>query len=419
VITLLTGVPGSGKTLNAIRMVDKEWGESNRDIYYRGIRELSADLGWTEISDSDLQNWWTFPDGSIFVIDEVQQVWPRRSPNHPAPEAVSRLDTHRHRGFDFYIISQKPKNFDFEIRGYVGRHLHFERGYGREGTRQLEWQTACDDPDDYHRRQEANVTRIKFDKSYYSKYHSAEVHTFKKRIPKQFYVFGGAVFLTLFAFGFAFNNIMSRMDEPQSAQSVNPLTDQTNSDSGLFSGLPTGSPNREQVKTTEEYLAERVPRIEGMDWSAPIYDGVIEVKTWPRPQCIRSERTLQCKCYTQQATPLDVPQELCDSVVDGGFFDHTREERGEWARVQAQPPAPIAPSPPVTPSSPQVIFIGSPEAQAQRRWQEQYPGAEFPIQPGSAYRNPGRTVPTQPLMPGVGSRPYNQQPIGIRGGKAG
>jgi zona occludens toxin len=291
VITLLTGVPGSGKTLNAIRMVDKEWGESNRDIYYRGIRELSADLGWTEISDSDLQNWWTFPDGSIFVIDEVQQVWPRRSPNHPAPEAVSRLDTHRHRGFDFYIISQKPKNFDFEIRGYVGRHLHFERGYGREGTRQLEWQTACDDPDDYHRRQEANVTRIKFDKSYYSKYHSAEVHTFKKRIPKQFYVFGGAVFLTLFAFGFAFNNIMSRMDEPQSAQSVNPLTDQTNSDSGLFSGLPTGSPNREQVKTTEEYLAERVPRIEGMDWSAPIYDGDLSVYVLKEPFSVSATRS--------------------------------------------------------------------------------------------------------------------------------
>lgn len=326
-LTLITGVPGAGKTLNTIKMVQDEWGDSGRPIYYRGIKNLT--LPWIEISDEDCHTWFDYPEGSIFVIDECQQIWPNRQANRQTPDSVSRLDTHRHGGYDFYIITQKPTLVDFGVRAFGGRHFHYERGFNREGTRQLEYQRCVDNPIDYHTRQEAQIKRIKFDKKYYEVYKSAEIHTHKPRIPKKFWYFVAACTFTVCAGAYAFTSIMGRTD-PDNQVEVSSFT------SNPFDQVRTG-----QVTIPDgpgdEYLRQWTPRIAGVPHSAPAYDQVTEVKTFPRPQCMRGQQWRTCRCYTQQATPLDIDIKTCNDIVANGWFNPFREEQERGGRRDAPP----------------------------------------------------------------------------------
>ncbi|MGM9480322.1 hypothetical protein ACS5PN_03920 [Roseateles sp. NT4] len=65
----------------------------------------------------------------------------------------------------------------------------------------------------------------------------------------------------------------------------------------------------------------------------PVYDGVTMPQQAPYPAaCIASAK--RCQCYSQQSTKLDMSDELCRKLADGGFFV-------AWAangeRVQQQP----------------------------------------------------------------------------------
>lgn len=400
-ITLITGVPGAGKTLNTLELVSKEWGDSERKIYYRGIRELK--LPWEELSDEQMAKWWEFPDNSVFVIDEIQQVFPRRSPNHPTPEGVSRLDTHRHRGFDFYIITQKPKNFDFEARGYVGRHFHYERAFGREATRQLMWQQACDDPGDYHKRLEAEITRVKFNKKFYDIYKSAEVHTHQKKIPKKMYVFAAAILFTGLAFTFVYNSVMGRTEEGfELAQGKDPSKYTTIQGSNV--GSNSYSSESPQL-TPEEYSESLKPRLNDLPWSAPHYDSVTEVKTFPRPQCIASEERGVCKCYTQQATPLDLSRQACWSIVNHGYFNPFLDEGQELAGAGTQFAPTNPPQEPENRSFKQVVYVGGPNSKPPTTITDDQDKQVLTNQPGAAYRNQFRTAPVQPTAIPLGQRP--------------
>ena len=92
--------------------------------------------------------------------------------------------------------------------------------------------------------------------------------------------------------------------------------------------------------TVDQYIEAHTPRIPDVPWSAPVYDALTVPKTFPRPQCIRFNRGYDsppvCKCYTQQATPLNLSDKACNRYVDNGYFDHTRPE------IQSQTGQPTA-----------------------------------------------------------------------------
>ena len=362
-ITLATGIPGAGKTLNTIAMVDREWGDKDRPIFYRGIKDLA--LPWQEVTDDEVRKWFEYPEGSIFVIDECQQVWPNRKANSPIPESVQKLDTHRHGGYDFYIITQKPTMIDFYARGFVGRHYHYERAFNRDGTRQLEFQKAVDNPNDYHTRQDAQTTRIKFPKKYYEAYKSAEVHTYKPRIPKKAFVFLAAVVFTIAAAVVAFNNIMGRTDNPEIGGGVD------------YQGSVSLIPSVGAVKDEIPYEELWAPRVEGLPHTAPAYDGVTEVKTFPRPQCIYDEKRGKCNCFTQQATPLDVEPQICMQIVRGGWFNPYKEEE-EYQPAGRQASAPRRSPGQADQGGRKIVTLGG----------------------GSSAQYPGRTINTDPRLSG-------------------
>lgn len=312
-ITYITGVPGAGKTLNTIKLVIDEVGDSDRPIYYVGINELT--LPWNKLTYEDIANWKDYPPGSVFVIDEAYNCFPRRTHSKEAPQYIKDLSTHRHGGYDFYVITQKHTSVDHGVREHVNRHIHFERAFGLDSCRRLEWTKAVD-PDDYHVRQEALTRRVRFDKSIYKMYKSAEVHTFKKRIPKKLWLMAafaaGCIFLAF--------SIATR-DRNFQDDSLQEYSDDT------FFPQPFNSRNsNDETLTPQEYADSWSPRIPGIPHSAPAYDEVTVVKTFPRPQCILHIKSGTCSCYSQQATPINVGEATCLRIVSYGWFNPYKDE---------------------------------------------------------------------------------------------
>jgi zona occludens toxin len=403
-ITLITGLPGAGKTLNTLQLVHKEAGE-DRPIYYAGIKELQ--LPWQERSYADLEDWQSFPDNAVFVIDEAQRWVPQRGNSPHLPDWIRDLAEHRHRGFDFYLITQRPKGIDHYVRELAGRHVHFERQYNREASRRLEWPRCVADPTDFHARQEAEKTRVKFDKKWYHAYKSAEAHTHAPRIPRKvWYVLALVVVVAGFGVSFAMD-IRSRMNGDQEL-----VADGSNNDD--FQPLEELRPfaqgevyrGQDEVMSREAYIRQFVPRIASFPHTAPVYDEVTKVQTFPRPQCIYSHRTGRCQCYSQQATPMQVEYPVCRDIVANGWFNPYQEDRREAVasgEAGEAPPADAAPNPA---NEPRIVYLGGDKnSQPAVLGPDEFESERLSIdQPGRAFRNP-RSVPTQPSAPGVsGSR---------------
>ena len=97
-ITLITGLPGSGKTLFTIADVMPMAEKENRQVYYSGIAECTVP-GWIELENGE--DWYNCPDGSIVIIDECQRVFRPRATGAHVPKYVSRFETHRHQGLEY------------------------------------------------------------------------------------------------------------------------------------------------------------------------------------------------------------------------------------------------------------------------------------------------------------------------------
>ncbi|MEN8358112.1 zonular occludens toxin domain-containing protein, partial [Acinetobacter towneri] len=92
---------------------------------YSNIKALKIDYVRANVYD-----WRTCPDGSIIVIDEVQLVEPYAT-TKVKDEMVMELTIHRHRGFDFYFITQFPNLLHPVVKALIGCHYHITRPYGR------------------------------------------------------------------------------------------------------------------------------------------------------------------------------------------------------------------------------------------------------------------------------------------------
>lgn len=321
-IHLITGIPGSSKTLNTLAYIDSNPDFKNRPVFYIRIKELT--LPWIELDEEGVRNWQALPDGAIIVIDEAQYLFPTRDPKKPLPEFILALSEHRHRGFDFFVITQSPMLLDAGFRRFVGRHWHFERVFGMQSAKRFEWEKCVSDVEDFFVRKEAIVSRVAFNKKYFGVYKSAEIHTHKRKIP--FKVFAPFLLLALIAFA-AWYHFHDRFDPAPAVAAATQKTTDIVEQSTSF--LTTNADKKMRVLTAEEYVNLRAPRVADIPSSAPIYDELTKPKTFPKMQCIRAEASGDCQCYSQQATKLNVSKSMCDSVVKNGYFDDTKSDFSE------------------------------------------------------------------------------------------
>jgi len=318
-IYLFTGVPGAGKTLNAIKTVldDKTLNDGNRPVFYFGIKELT--LEWSLLTDNDVRHWFDLPDGSIIIIDECQDYFSPRRAGSDVPPIVSNLNTHRHKGFDIILITQHPMLLDNAVRRVVGTHRHLDRRYGMKRITQYSWQTCINDPTNYHDKKKSDRTTFSMDKKIFGLYKSAEVHTHKTKIPKKVIAVMGVVLFFVFVLLYGISHFVSKSTSP------NKIAESTKVSTEKGSSI-IGSPLSSSTDSASHDLVNYQARIEGQPWTAPVYDEIREVKTYPRPQCLINESKDTCRCYSQQATLLSVADVYCRSIVKNGYFDSSRQE---------------------------------------------------------------------------------------------
>lgn len=339
-IYLFTGAPGSSKTLNVIKTICEDSTFKGRDIYYHRIKELK--LPWIQLDEDEVKNWDTLPDGAVLVVDEAQYLMPVRDPRKPLPEWILKMSEHRHKGYDLIFMTQSPNLLDAGFRRFVGRHTHIERIFGLESAKWLTWEKCVTEVDDHFKRKEAVIKRVGFDKKYYGTYKSAEVHTHKRKIPaKVFIPFIALIFLIGLVVHFV-NSWGNRMDSVVPSEIAAPIENLA----GVIRSGPTANTSPNSSMTTEQYIQAHTPRIPDVPWSAPVYDSLTTPKSFPRPQCIRFNRGYDspplCKCYSQQATPLNISDKACNRYVDNGYFDHTRPDfssptsGGDYATAREQ-----------------------------------------------------------------------------------
>lgn len=322
-IYLYTGSNGSGKTLNSIKFIVEELNpDGDRPVYYYspaskpiGIQEAGV-LDWTPLTKDQVFDWWDYPEGSIFLVDEFRTVWPYRTHKEKIPKSVDLLSDHRDRGFDFILTAQKSTaQFDPAIQGFIEEHRHLEGVGGSAKSRHFVYQSFCSSPLNPPKLQVVEQHSVPFDKKYFPYYRSASLHTAKNRLPYKKLLLLIPVFLLIPILLYTAFAVIS----PDKAK-ASPGHD---SPSAFGSDIPISSYGG--LEPEEDFFYLYKPRIKDFPHTAPIYDEIMQPQQAPKlAACILFIKSDSCKCHTQQATPLDVSDEVCRSVVKNGWFDVSR-----------------------------------------------------------------------------------------------
>jgi zona occludens toxin len=336
-ITLITGLPGNGKTLFGLWHIKQRAERETREVYYHNIKDLT--LAWTPF---EAEKWMDLPHGSIIVFDEGQFVFSKKPNGSKLPEWYEQLATHRHRGFDIYIITQHPSLLDNFVRQLAGQHYHVVRKFGLQRATIYEWSATNPAPQNIASQKSAIPFKWAYPKEVYGYYKSAEVHTVKRAIPAKLFMAVGLVIGVLALGYWALNRYQHRTDKLKAE-----ATSQTQlaASAGSSPVRPGGVPAAEfdPVADVKHYVAMETPRIAGLPQTAPKYDGLTVPVRVPVPAAciqigdVRSKRQVGCKCFSQQGTPMDVGFNMCVEFARNGYFQDFDAERDQKqvARTEA------------------------------------------------------------------------------------
>jgi zona occludens toxin len=318
-ITLITGGPGLGKTALAIDLIQKEYAGRTLFSNVRGLTLDHAALPkveeWTtqKTNDQGVEEYeFAFPAGSIIVIDECQRFFPPRASGSKVPPALRAFETHRHTGVDFILITQGTRLLDVHLRSLVkgGRHIFLHKAFL---NRYRFERNECIDEDDRSSRALASKRKYKLPTHVFNLYKSSELHTkpARAKLPIQAYVLGIAL-IALVAVGF---RIYQRTNER--FPDKNKIAQH-----GAVEGTAQPSPVPHNAKLLFPVSLTEVmtPTDSENPLSAPLYQDVKPQITPPKIEvCISSRKN--CTCYSQQQTPIWLPDTQCRNRAAGKYYD--------------------------------------------------------------------------------------------------
>lgn len=352
-ITVITGTPGAGKTLYTIeklllplvgktvkgRDADGNEVEYERKIY-TNINGLLIDHELIDGGDNQgLRDWhtWAKP-GAVIVFDEVQKAWPPRPNGSKVPDDVQALDTHRHMGVDFILITQNVLNFDRHIHALAGRHLHVRRVANLKLATVYEW-------DHVSRGLLYSKSLVKHPWRYSSKvfklYKSSELHT---RVPRKLPGLVWFLLIAVIAIAVLGPTVYSRIKQRTTGGVEQPKEPASApghvAPSASISASPTtAAVEGSGIKLPPDERVDFIPRLSDRPWTAPAYDELRQVVKMPTIEgalCVNDF----CKCYSA-GRRIDVESDACKAWIERRPFDPyvnpvAHQDRSQAPQVQQQ-----------------------------------------------------------------------------------
>ncbi|MFZ2407128.1 MAG: zonular occludens toxin domain-containing protein [Methylobacter sp.] len=338
-ITSLTGTPGSGKTAWIVQELTRL--PSQRKLYVHGIPELKiahepiyctsklcefcGAVAPEILNDphayyvEDWPQWAT--DGSLIVVDEVQYVWRPSNSASKIPYGIAALETHRHRGLDFWLISQGPHLFHSNIRLLIGRHIHLVSNW--RGRTEYEFPECRQN---VASRSDAIKRPYVLPKKIFGLYKSASLHTkLDKRKPMSLYVFVACIFFLVIGAFMMINRISGKFESnpsvPQTAGATSQATLGAGGGAAAVSAHSLPNPPPAQPVRRSSF-PDFQPTIPGVLESAPAYAPLLRVVAAPLLSgCVYNITKDKCSCFTQQATPYPASRDYCMESVKNHRFN--------------------------------------------------------------------------------------------------
>lgn len=291
------------------------------------------------------------PRGAVWMVDEAQDVFPQRGKNDKLPEWIKLLSKHGHHDLTIYIVTQDAMQLDVHVRRnsnityYMTRPLNMRRAliYTFRGYQEI--------PNDAWRRLQVlksaeSKKKFRYSSKYQQLYQSASAHDhIRIRLPWKLFipvVLLGVVAVLLW---FAWSRLSAHSKGEGPTAAVAAAVTGAQAPTAATADSSSGGSH---VATVDEYVARFQPRVDGVPWSAPAYDG-FEVTDYPRPACYVTQNDLGeevCKCISQQGSRLQIKHLQCLDYVQNGYFDPFKRESSSGQRSAAASDTVDAPSAP-------------------------------------------------------------------------
>ena len=312
---LITGTPGSGKTLLVMSIMLDFKGS----VFYFGIPGVSSDLPWVEIKDilsfrlvpkpNDSTSHDVYfgdiliPPGSRLIIDECQRHFPASRPvKSVIPPIVKWLQTARHDGIECVFITQNPGLVDVALRQLISTHHHLIRLFGQKKVTCYSLNGGIISVNSTSSLKLCDKKSVSYNPKVFKLYKSAELHTVKFSIP---HVIKVAALVTFVVLG----GIFYKYIYPTISGS---------------SGQTQASTGQAQASTGQDrsidWVRGFVPVVRGLPYTAPAYSAIARPVSFPKISGCVSSRT-RCACYTQQATRIDMDDTMCRQLSKNKHFD--------------------------------------------------------------------------------------------------
>jgi zona occludens toxin len=331
-ITLITGAPGSGKTLYCVDKLLQSLvgtvvsGEDESGAVLQIERIIYSNISGLVLPHVLVDRVWlealqvNRTVGCVVAYDEVQRVWPNRPTGSKKPPAVEYLETHRHDGIDLILLTQNPQLLDPAVRALVGRHLHVRKLAALPTALIYEWD-ACSSGLNF--KNALKKTSYLYSRKAFNLYQSARLHTQQTRsLPSVLWIAVFGLVASFFLIPRFFVNLTERAKSTSVPSSALPAS---------FNSAALAAPGERRylsfpasaapaAMSSSDYLDTLQPRYLGLPHTASRYDGITVPSTAPVPAACIASKSQGCICYSQTATRLIVPQTTCRNIVAHGLF---------------------------------------------------------------------------------------------------
>jgi len=326
-ITLLTGVPGNGKTLRAVWYI-KQAIASNEQVFVSNLADIAIE-GVLDFPDPT--KWEELPSGAILVVDEAQRFF--RAASGAVPAYIQAMETIRHEGIRLILITQSPALIHANIRALVGLHEHLVRENGKESAIVYRRSRVIDNVrSDRALACEDHETWV-YPKECYGLYKSAEIHTVKRtissRAKRAMMLFAIAGLLLAYVI-WQVRSGMSKDEKIETQQKIMPT------DVAFDYAAKKKEEKEKRWETTADYIEDHLPRIPAAPWTAPVFDDR-SVASDPELFCMSSGQGLDgsgnwkdhsCTCITEQGTKYEIGLAQCRTLASRGpVYNPYGEER--------------------------------------------------------------------------------------------